>query len=370
MAASEKPRMTGGSHPLPFEKLAPLEFERLCLWLVRREGYERAEHFGEAGSDQGRDVVAWKDGRRVVFQCKRVLAFTVATAKREIDKLRALPAGEQPQQIVFVVSRTVSADTRAAIRAEWGDGETCHFWVGNELDERVKRHPEILREFFQLSPDGDNEMSRERPPRGRRPWLNWSIGLAVLGVVLTLAAWLWPRTPKSVPPPKPAIYAVRVQVLDSHGRAVMGSTLRVSVGNEPQRTPDGWWEVEIAAAKVPADGQVTIWAEHEEWDESHATLRLGADPNPRVGIRLKDPESWIRGRIVSSSGRGQPGVRITRQDGVPGTAITDAGGRFVLKLNVPKGTRVRIAAEPVGSTPVDTFCITGSDSCDIELEGG
>ncbi len=153
MAAIDKPRMTGGSHPLPFEKLAPLEFERLCLWLVRREGYERAEHLGEAGSEQGRDVLAWKDGQRVVFQCKRVLAFTAAGAKKEIEKLRALPLEEQPHELVFVVSKTVSADLRAAIRAAWGDEESCQFWVGNELDERVKRHPEILREFFQVPPD-------------------------------------------------------------------------------------------------------------------------------------------------------------------------------------------------------------------------
>jgi len=142
--------MTGGFHPLPFEKLAPLEFERLCLWLVTREGYERAEHLGEAGSEQGRDVLAWKDGRRVVFQCKRVQAFTAVIAKKEIEKLRALPVEDQPDDLVFVVSRTVSADARAAIRAAWGEVGTCEFWVGNELDERVKRHPEILREFFQV----------------------------------------------------------------------------------------------------------------------------------------------------------------------------------------------------------------------------
>src|SRR5215203_6403576 len=72
MATRPKPSLTGGSHTLPFEKLAPLEFERLCLWLVRREGYTREEHLGEAGSEQGRDIVAWKDSRRAAFQCKRV----------------------------------------------------------------------------------------------------------------------------------------------------------------------------------------------------------------------------------------------------------------------------------------------------------
>jgi hypothetical protein len=143
----------------------------------------------------------------------------------------------------------------------------------------------------------------------------------------------------------------------------------VSTHNEPQQTSDGWWEVEIPAAKVPADGQVTVWVTHEEWEGNHATLRLGADPNPRVEIRLKDPESWIRGRVVDSVGRGLPGVRVTRQDGVPGTAITDAEGKFGLTVGLPKEARVRVSAELVGSTPVDTFCITGNDSCNFELEG-
>lgn len=52
-----KPFRTATSHRLPFQELSPLDFERLCLWLVRREGYERAEHFGEAGGEGGRDVV-------------------------------------------------------------------------------------------------------------------------------------------------------------------------------------------------------------------------------------------------------------------------------------------------------------------------
>jgi hypothetical protein len=115
-----KPLLTGTSHPLPFEQLAPLDFERLCLWLVRREGWERAEHLGEAGSEGGRDVVAWKDGQRFVFQCKRVRAFTAVHAREEIAKLRALPVEEQPQGLVFVVSRAVRAATRRAARVAWG----------------------------------------------------------------------------------------------------------------------------------------------------------------------------------------------------------------------------------------------------------
>ena len=151
MATKSKPPVTGGTHPLPFEKLAPLEFERLCLWLVEREGFERAEAFGQSGSEKGRDVLAWRGERRFVFQCKRVKEFATATGKKEIAKLRReLSPAEQPHELVFVVSAEVSADARVAIREEWGDEATCHFWAGVELDQRVKRHREIVREFFQL----------------------------------------------------------------------------------------------------------------------------------------------------------------------------------------------------------------------------
>jgi hypothetical protein len=52
-----KPTITGTTHELPFDKLSPRQFERLCLWLVEREGWDRAEHLGAAGGEQGRDIV-------------------------------------------------------------------------------------------------------------------------------------------------------------------------------------------------------------------------------------------------------------------------------------------------------------------------
>ena len=71
-----QPPITGTTHTLPFDKLSPRDFEWLCLWLVEREepalslskGYERAEHLGAAGSEQGRDIVAWREGALWAFQ--------------------------------------------------------------------------------------------------------------------------------------------------------------------------------------------------------------------------------------------------------------------------------------------------------------
>jgi hypothetical protein len=41
-----QPPITRTTHTLPFDRLPPRDFERLCLWLVEREGYQRAEHLG------------------------------------------------------------------------------------------------------------------------------------------------------------------------------------------------------------------------------------------------------------------------------------------------------------------------------------
>ncbi|HEY2289356.1 MAG TPA: hypothetical protein VGM86_01525, partial [Thermoanaerobaculia bacterium] len=36
-------------------------------------------------------------------------------------------------------------------------------WSGNELDEKVKRHPDVLEEFFQLSPEPRTALPRNLP---------------------------------------------------------------------------------------------------------------------------------------------------------------------------------------------------------------
>ncbi|HEX4953282.1 MAG TPA: SUMF1/EgtB/PvdO family nonheme iron enzyme [Thermoanaerobaculia bacterium] len=168
MVTELRPSLTGTNHTLPFEKLSPKDFERLCYALVIREGYERVEYLGEAGNEQGRDVVAWRDGRRVVFQCKRVARFTAKLGQLEIAKLRTLPVGEQPQELVFVVPQPVSVKTRQALRAAWEDEATCGFWSGAELDERVKRHEDLLREYFQLPAEVALKAPGRKPSRAER----------------------------------------------------------------------------------------------------------------------------------------------------------------------------------------------------------
>ena len=153
MTQSKHP-ITGTTHTLPFDKLSPRDFERLCLWLVQREGYGRAEHLGAAGSEQGRDVVAWRDGRLWAFQCKRVQRFGPRDALAEVEKVLALPEDQRPVGLVFLVTCDVSANTRQQARARCAGEMECHFWAGTELDEKVKRHPDIVEEFFQAGRGG------------------------------------------------------------------------------------------------------------------------------------------------------------------------------------------------------------------------
>ena len=84
---TKKPYLTKTNHLLPVGELSPAQFERLCLWLVERLGYLRAEHLGESGNEQGRDVIAYKPteaGEQLwYFQCKRYSTISAAQLIKE-----------------------------------------------------------------------------------------------------------------------------------------------------------------------------------------------------------------------------------------------------------------------------------------------
>jgi len=152
--SQSRPPMTGTAHTLPFDKLSARDFERLCLWLVKRQGYEGAEHLGASGSEQGRDIVAWREGRLWAFQCKRVEHFGPTNAEVEVDKVLKLPDDLRPVALGFFVVCDVSDETRRRARTRAGKKMECHFWAGTELDALVKQYPDIEREFFQAGYGG------------------------------------------------------------------------------------------------------------------------------------------------------------------------------------------------------------------------
>jgi tetratricopeptide (TPR) repeat protein len=154
-----KPTIITTAKPLPFNELSPLEFERLCLWLIEREGFLRPQHLGEAGGEQGRDIVAYRatgDCEELwYFQCKRHKKIGVAALKSEVDKyvrLAASDPGKRPAGVVFAVSSSVTPRVRDEVGAYCREhGFLCDFWTRNELDMRVRKHADIMTAFFYAS---------------------------------------------------------------------------------------------------------------------------------------------------------------------------------------------------------------------------
>ena len=154
-----KPSVTKGTHILPYGELSPAEFERLCLWLVERKGYLRPEHLGAAGSEQGRDVIAYRangeEEQLWYFQCKRYQEIGVATLTKEVKKYNELVESDpakKPYCIVFVTNAVLSAKVREEVRKFCAKhGYESEFWAHTELDLYVKKHPDIVAEFFNVT---------------------------------------------------------------------------------------------------------------------------------------------------------------------------------------------------------------------------
>ncbi len=134
---------------LPFERLSPPDFERLCLALLAAEGHTRIRHWGAAGAEDGCDLVsAAGDGRPVVTQCKRVRSLGPTAAVAEVRKVLAKPPSPTPAVWALLATCALSRATEERL-AEIVDGafevELCGL---TELDRRLRRHPDLVDWFF------------------------------------------------------------------------------------------------------------------------------------------------------------------------------------------------------------------------------
>jgi hypothetical protein len=172
---NKKPDITKITHPLPFGALSPEQFEILCLWLVEHEGYLRPEHLGAAGSEQGRDVIAYRatdSGEQLwYFQCKRYQTIGAVTLIEEVEKYNKLVIADptkKPFGIVFVTNATLAAAAREKVRKFCNNhGYECEFWARTELDMRVKKYDKIVAEFFNLNPSAVNNRTRIKSTKNR-----------------------------------------------------------------------------------------------------------------------------------------------------------------------------------------------------------
>jgi tetratricopeptide (TPR) repeat protein len=170
-----KPQIITTNKTLPFDALSPAEFERMCLWLVEREGYLRPQHLGEAGNEQGRDIIAYRTGSSGeelwYFQCKRHKRPCIGIFKEEINKYNKLVASDptkRPAGVIFIISSSVSARLREIISTYChAQGFNSEFWARTELDMRVKKYPEIVGEFFYQSSIPTTKALHQIPPPPR-----------------------------------------------------------------------------------------------------------------------------------------------------------------------------------------------------------
>jgi WD40 repeat protein len=147
----DRPPPTSTEHELPFERLSPRDFERLCLALVTEEGYASVRHPGASGTDRGIDLAARRDGREIAFQCKRVRTFGPVEALAAVEKVLSLRGTELPSELIFLVTCDVSDEARRRASSR-GGCMAVDVWGLTELDHRVRRHPGIVAQFFGLSP--------------------------------------------------------------------------------------------------------------------------------------------------------------------------------------------------------------------------
>ena len=136
------------------------------------------------------------------------------------------------------------------------------------------------------------------------------IALTFLGLVLGLAVWQYPKMMMK-DGGSPPMYQLRVQVKSLAGDVLRNSAVRVSTGNERQQLTDDYWQIAIPSAKVPADGKITVTAEHDDWAMADKEVLLGDDPNPSTEIRLPPrPPSLLVGTVFDAEDHGVPGARV------------------------------------------------------------
>jgi len=151
-----RPLVLSAEYELPFSQLSWEQFERLCLRLIRRRGYQHPEHLGRGGADGGCDIRAWVGEVPVLVQCKRVRDFSAADGLRAVDRLRASGTAVPDSRLLLFVTCSVSSEARSRIREAWGGPPSWSEIVGvTELEAEVRSTSTILREFFRGSSSPD-----------------------------------------------------------------------------------------------------------------------------------------------------------------------------------------------------------------------
>lgn len=142
---------------LHFSDLDPLRFEMLCLDIIyRMRRWERIDHHGAAGSDDGVDIQGieiLENGKRVThhFQCKRYERITAVQLRKFVNEYVAKNGDYRPEYYNIICGCDVSKKAYSSFEkccAEMGFHEVS-IWTSSVLEAKLyAEYHDLLFAFF------------------------------------------------------------------------------------------------------------------------------------------------------------------------------------------------------------------------------
>lgn len=166
MPSSSKLIFTGTIHPIHFKNLSGRDFERMVFaTLLRMRAWRSLNWHGQTGGDKGRDIIGVCEDEHgkeatVVVACANWQKFTLAKAKKDIDRLTSTQA-TPPHEVIVIAGGDVSAETKDNCKT-YADSKKiniCQVWSGSEFEEHLRFHASsVLYRFFNGDPLPDDEI--------------------------------------------------------------------------------------------------------------------------------------------------------------------------------------------------------------------
>ena len=163
------------------------------------------------------------------------------------------------------------------------------------------------------------------------------------------------------------VYHVRAVVLDGQEIPVTGAHLRTSVSSETTTTTDGEGAITIARANLPANGEVSIFADKESsFLHGRQVIKLADDLNPSVFIHVKqDLSAPVSGMVEDNEGHSLQGATVSLPGGA--STVTSQSGSFTLEAHAAAGQPVTLHVEKQGYEPTDQSHLAGTEPATIVL---
>jgi hypothetical protein len=139
---------------ITWSQLTPTEFEELCYLILEANEFTDIEWYGKSGNDKGRDLTAKKEESLLVssktiakwiVQCKRYV--TKAPTKRDIESFLTDAREHRPDNVLIMITNTLSAHTREWLHAVERDYPFKIFcWEEEALKRETTDHRPLISE--------------------------------------------------------------------------------------------------------------------------------------------------------------------------------------------------------------------------------